>query len=117
MIYPPADVRADAQAEPVPETLPRTLRALAEPTRLQLLRVIAARPRSTEELAHLVGLSTAGTSKNLGLLAAAGLVRRRRDGYYVLYELAPGSLESVAAGLEAYVGGYETMAGATGGEP
>ena len=114
--YPPADVRADAQAEPVPETLPRTLRALAEPTRLQLLRVIAARPRSTEELAHLVGLSTAGTSKNLGLLAAAGLVRRRRM-LYVLYELAPGSLESVAAALEAYVGGYETMAGATGGEP
>ena len=123
VIYPPEDVRADARAEPVPEILPRTLRALAEPTRLQLLRVIAARPRSTEELAHLVGLSAAGTSKNLALLAEAGLVRRRRDGYYVLYELSPGGLVAVARALEAYVGSavdedaYETMAAATGGEP
>lgn len=123
VIYPPADVRADARAEPVPETLPRALRALAEPTRLQLLGVIAARPRSTEELAHLVGLSAAGTSKNLALLAEAGLVRRRRDGYYVLYELAPGGLAAAAAALVDYVGSpgddgtYETMAAATGGEP
>jgi DNA-binding transcriptional ArsR family regulator len=124
VIYPPADVRADARADPVPETLPRALRALAEPTRLQLLRVIAARPRSTEELAHLVGLSSAGTSKNLARLAGAGLVRRRRDGYYVLYELAPGGLAAVADTLLAYVGSTgddgdacETMAGATGGEP
>jgi DNA-binding transcriptional ArsR family regulator len=101
--------------------LPRALRALAEPTRLQLLRVIGARPRSTEELAHLVGPSAAGTSKNLTLLAEAGLVRRRRDGYYVLYELAPDGLAAVSSALAAYVGeagdAYETMAGATGGEP
>jgi DNA-binding transcriptional ArsR family regulator len=104
VIYPPEDVRADARAEPVPADLPRTLRALAEPTRLQLLRVIAERPRSNEELAHLVGLSAAGTSKNLTLLADAGLVRRRRDGYYVLYELAPGALAGLSQTLAAYVG-------------
>jgi DNA-binding transcriptional ArsR family regulator len=121
VIYPPADVRADAHAEPVPPHLPLALRALGEPTRLQLLRVIAARPRSTEELAHLVGLSAAGTSKNLALLAEAGLVRRRRDGYYVLYELAPGALSGVSSALAGYVGArdadpsYETMGRATGG--
>ena len=123
VIYPPADVRADARLEPVPPTLPRALRALAEPTRLQLLRAIGARPRSTEELAHLVGLSAAGTSKSLALLAEAGLVHRRRDGYYVLYELAPGGLSAVSSALASYVETaghgdvYETMAGATGGGP
>ena len=76
---------------------------VAEPTRLQLLRAIAARSRTTEELAHLVGLSTAGTSKNLTLLAEAGLVRRRRDGYYVLYELEPDALSGLASALGAYV--------------
>lgn len=119
VIYPPEDVRADARAEPVPPDLPRAFRALAEPTRLQLLRAIARRPRSTEELAHLVGLSAAGTSKSLSLLAEAGLLRRRRDGYYVLYELAPGALSAVLQALAAYVEsgeeGYETMGAATGG--
>jgi DNA-binding transcriptional ArsR family regulator len=121
VIYPPEAVRAGARADPVPARLPRALRALGEPTRLQLLRVISERPRSTEELAHLVGLSAAGTSKSLGLLADAGLVRRRRDGYYVLYELAPDALADLSRELAAYVRGgfpgapYETMAEATGG--
>jgi DNA-binding transcriptional ArsR family regulator len=121
VIYPPADVRADARAAPVPAGLARALRALGEPTRLQLLRVIAERPRSTEELAHLVGLSAAGTSKSLGLLAETGLVRRRRDGYYVLYELAPVALAGLATELGAYIGGvsadpsYATMAEPTRG--
>ncbi len=103
VIYPPADVLADARAEPVPPQLSRALRAVAEPARLQLLRLIAGRPRSTEELAHLVGLSAAGTSKNLALLAGAGLVRRRRDGYYVLYALDSGVLSHLFASLEEYV--------------
>jgi DNA-binding transcriptional ArsR family regulator len=103
VIYPPADVRAGARSEPVPPQLRRALRAVADPTRLQLLRAIAARSRSTEELAHLVGLSTAGTSKNLTLLAEAGLVRRRRDGYYVLYELEPDALAGLASALGGYV--------------
>jgi DNA-binding transcriptional ArsR family regulator len=112
VIYPPADVRAGAHAEPVPPELARTLRAVSEPTRLQLLRAIAARPRSTEELAHLVGLSTAGTSKNLSLLAGAGLVRRRRDGYYVLYELEPDALVGLASALGAYVHAENSTIGA-----
>jgi hypothetical protein len=62
-------------------------------------------------------------SKNLALLAEARLVRRRRDGYYVLYEPAPGGVAAAVATLEDYVGSpaddttYETIAGATGGEP
>ncbi len=83
--------------------------------------MIAERPRTTEELAHLVGLSAGGTSKNLGLLAEMGLVRRRRDGYYVLYELEDDALETVSEALFAYVCGgdretpCETMGRATEG--
>jgi DNA-binding transcriptional ArsR family regulator len=61
---------------------------LADDTRLRALKLIAARERSTQELAPLVGISEAGLSKHLGLLARAGLVERRRQGYYVLYSLA-----------------------------
>ena len=47
-------------------------RALADETRLQVLRLIAERPRSTQELAPLVGLSEAALSKHLRFLAEVG---------------------------------------------
>jgi DNA-binding transcriptional ArsR family regulator len=42
----------------------------------------------TQELAPLVGISEAGLSKHLRLLARVGVVESRRDGYYVVYSLA-----------------------------
>jgi DNA-binding transcriptional ArsR family regulator len=51
------------------------------------LKLIAARARSTQEPAPLVGISEAGFSKHPRLLARAGLVQGRRDRYYVLYSL------------------------------
>jgi DNA-binding transcriptional ArsR family regulator len=70
--------------------LPRRLRAgLSDETRLHALALIAEKPRSTQELAPLVGLTEAGLSKHLRILADAGVVTSKRDGYYVLYSIAP----------------------------
>jgi DNA-binding transcriptional ArsR family regulator len=65
------------------------LDAIADPTRLTLLRLVAGRPRSTRELANLLELSEAAVSKHLRRLADAQLVRGERQGYYVLYRLLP----------------------------
>jgi DNA-binding transcriptional ArsR family regulator len=65
------------------------LDAVADPTRLTLLRLVAARPRSTRELAQLLDMSEAAVSKHLRRLADADLVRGQRNGYYVLYRLVP----------------------------
>ena len=74
-------------------------RALADPTRLRILRQLARRSRSTQELAPIVGLSEAGTSKHLRLLAAAGLVETRREGYYVLYSVTEARLDALGGDL------------------
>jgi Family of unknown function (DUF5937)/Helix-turn-helix domain len=79
---------AESQRQPTSPELVRVLRALADPTRLRILRQITRRAGSIQELAPIVGLSEAGTSKHLRLLAAAGLVETHREGYYVLYSLA-----------------------------
>jgi DNA-binding transcriptional ArsR family regulator len=79
--------------------LVHAFRALGDPTRLRILRLIAARPRSTQELAPIVGLTDAGTSKHLRQLTAAGLLETRREGYYVLYSLVPDRLDSLASEL------------------
>jgi len=77
----------DRQVTPPSLELVQELDAIADPTRLTLLRLVAAKPRSTRELAQLLELSEAAVSKHLRRLADADLVRGEREGYYVLYRL------------------------------
>jgi DNA-binding transcriptional ArsR family regulator len=88
-----------------PPQLVQLLKALADPTRLRILELVAAQPRSTQELAPLVGLTDAGASKQLRQLAAAGLLSTRREGYYVVYSLEPEKLATLSAELGHLVGG------------
>jgi DNA-binding transcriptional ArsR family regulator len=78
---------AGRKSNPPSEDVVHVLRALADPTRPRALKLIAAGERSTQELAPPIGISEAGLSKHLRLLARAGLVRARREGYYVLYSV------------------------------
>jgi DNA-binding transcriptional ArsR family regulator len=87
-----------------PPQLVRLLQALADPTRLRILELLGERPRSTQELAPLVGLTDAGTSKQLRRLAAAGLLQTKREGYYVVYSLEPERLATLSDELAAIVG-------------
>ena len=82
-----------------PPQLVQLLKALADPTRLRILELLAKQPRSTQELAPLVGLTDAGASKQLRTLAAAGLLTTRREGYYVVYSLQPEKLATLSADL------------------
>jgi DNA-binding transcriptional ArsR family regulator len=68
------------------------------------LKLIADRPRSTQELAPLVGISEAGLSKHLRLLARSGLVQRKRDGYYVLYSIERGRIAPLSRALLEFLG-------------
>jgi DNA-binding transcriptional ArsR family regulator len=70
---------------------------------VQGLRLVAERPRSTEELAPLVGLSESGLSKHLRVLADADLVTTRRQGYYVLYTLNRRALGRLPSELTGFV--------------
>ena len=93
------------QARPrVPQAeLLRGLRAVADDTRLRVLKLIAERPRTTQELEPLVGLSRAGLSKSLQRLAEVGLITPKREGYYVVYSLDRERLESLGETLGGFL--------------
>jgi DNA-binding transcriptional ArsR family regulator len=93
------------EAEPrVPEAeLLRMLRAVADDTRLRILRLIAERPRTTQELEPLLGLSRAGLSKALQRLADADLTTPKRDGYYVVYHLAPHQVKALGPAITRFL--------------
>jgi DNA-binding transcriptional ArsR family regulator len=103
LVYPAPQIAREDLPRIPSDDLVRVLRALGDDTRLRTLRLVAERPRSTQELAQLVHLSEAATSKHLRTLADAGLVRGRREGFYVLYGLADERLRSVGAAIAAFL--------------
>ena len=71
-----------------PEALARIaqrLKALADPTRLQILQLLGERELCVGDLVAEVGGTQANVSKHLQVLRGAGLVRPRRDGMNVYY--------------------------------
>src|SRR2546425_1283861 len=70
------------------EQFARVGKALASPSRLELLDLLAQAPRTVDALAQATEMSTANASQHLQVLRAAGLVRSRKGGVFVTCELA-----------------------------
>jgi DNA-binding transcriptional ArsR family regulator len=80
-----------------------TLTALADPTRRELLRRLAARPCTASALAEGFAISRPAIWKHTRLLRKAGLVRVRKKGRERIHELAPKggrAVEEVIAQLQ-----------------
>ncbi len=67
----------------------KRLAALADPTRLHVIELLANRSLSTRELAGMLGLSEGGVSRHLSILRDATLVTCARESYFVLYRRTP----------------------------
>lgn len=79
-------------SDPLVELVAQRFRVLGEPTRIRLLDALRAGPAGVTELAARVGLSQQNASKHLGVLAAAGLVERRRAGSAAIYAISDPSV-------------------------
>jgi len=79
--------------------LARVGKALSNGNRLELLEFVAQGPRSVEELAAMTRLSVANASKHLQELRRAGLVRGRKEGLRVFYEVAGPDVVTLIATL------------------
>jgi DNA-binding transcriptional ArsR family regulator len=70
-----------------PENLAKVLVALADPTRLRLLRFLMHHDHCGAECTDYIGMTQGAVSKHLSVLADAGLVTRRRDGRRIYYRV------------------------------
>ncbi len=80
------------------EDLARLLKAVADPTRLQLISLIKASPEGEAcvcDLTEPLGLRQPTVSHHLRVLMEAGVVVRERRGTWMWYALVPGALDSV----------------------
>jgi ArsR family transcriptional regulator len=82
------------------ERLAAVLKALAEPTRLRLISLIAAHGAAGQacvcDLTEPVGLSQPTVSHHLKVLSDAGLIEREQRGKWAYYSLVPGALDAIA---------------------
>lgn len=69
--------------------LTRVLKALSDPTRLRMVALLAHGELCVCHLEAALKLSQSNTSRQLGILRAAGVVEPRREGTWVFYKLAP----------------------------
>ena len=68
-------------------TVNAVFRALADPTRREILRLLRDGPQSSGQIAERFPVAWATVSRHLGVLRDAGLVLAERDGQQVVYEL------------------------------
>jgi len=78
-------------AAPIPDEfrdlMSEKFRMLSDSTRLAILRTLMEGERNVTEVVEETGRAQANVSKHLKMLAAAGLVSRRKEGLQVFYKL------------------------------
>jgi len=83
-------------------TLAQTLKAIADPTRLRLLSMVAAHEGAEAcvcDLTEPLGLTQPTVSHHLKVLVDAGLLTRDKRGVWAYFAIVPGALDSLAAVL------------------
>jgi DNA-binding transcriptional ArsR family regulator len=78
------------------------LKAIAEPRRREILRLVAADERSAGDIAAHFDVTRSAISQHLKVLREADLVTERRDGTRRLYRARPEGLEDLRAFLDAF---------------
>jgi DNA-binding transcriptional ArsR family regulator len=86
----------------VETALDHVFMALADPTRRQLVRMLAEHDRSVGELAEPFSMSLAAISKHIKVLEAAGIVVRRVDGRVHTLALQPEALSGALDWITIY---------------
>lgn len=75
--------------------LQNTLKALADPIRREILNLLKNGPLSAGEIVDHFSVTGASISRHLSVLKEADLIRDRREGKFIYYELNVSVLEEI----------------------
>ena len=73
----------------------QTLRALADPTRREILNLLKKGRLSAGEIVEHFSVSAAAVSRHLSVLKEADLITDTREGKYIFYQLNASVLEEI----------------------
>ncbi len=75
--------------------LQNTLKALADPTRREILNMLKQSSLSAGEIVERFDMTGASISRHLSVLKDADLIHDRREGKFIYYELNASVLEEI----------------------
>ena len=75
--------------------LQNTLKALADPIRREILNLLKNGPLSAGEIVDHFSVTGASISRHFSVLKEAALIRDRREGKFIYYELNASVLEEI----------------------
>ena len=75
--------------------LQQTLKALADPTRREILNLLKKGKLSAGEITEHFDITAAAISRHLSVLKEADLIEDAREGKYIFYELNASVLEEI----------------------
>ncbi len=76
-------------------SIQNTLKALADPTRREILNMLKKGRLSAGEISDTFPISGAAISRHLSILKDADLIRDTRDGKFIYYDLNASVLEEI----------------------
>lgn len=76
-------------------SIQKTLKALGDPTRREILNMLKNGKLSAGEIALKFSISDAAISRHLSILKDADLIRDEREGKFIIYELNVSVLEEI----------------------
>ena len=83
------------------EQIAELFKAFADPTRVQILSLLAQKERCVGDIAEAVALSQSAISHQLRILKQMHLIKFRREGKNILYSLADDHVRTILQmGLE-----------------
>ena len=75
--------------------LQETMRALADPTRREILNLLKGGRLSAGEITEHFTVTAASISRHLSVLKEADLIRDKREGKFIYYEMNASVLEEI----------------------
>ena len=76
-------------------SLQSTLKALADPTRREILNLLKSGSMAAGDIAARFDITGAAVSRHLAVLKEAELIRDKREGKFIYYELNASVLEEI----------------------
>ena len=87
--------------------LQKTMKALSDPVRREILNLLKDGRKSAGEIAGHFAITDAAVSRHLSVLKEADLIRDTREGKYIYYDLNASVLEEILLWISALKGEKE----------
>lgn len=88
-------------------SMQQTLKALADPIRREILNLLKKGKMSAGDISNHFPVTAASISRHLSVLKDADLIRDRREGKFIFYELNTSVLEEIMLWLTELKGDFD----------